>query len=550
MKKILIFSVACFFAIRLCAQEKISKQDIFSTTKLFDITFSQQEVDSMFDGVQDNANNYARLHKLHLDNNVPMSLWQSPVLPGMKFSGKQEPVDWNIPANVALPADKNDLAFYSVVQLASLIKNKKITSVELTKFFIDRLKKFGDTLQCIISLQENIALQQAAQADKEIAAGKYKGVLHGIPYGLKDLFAVKGTKTTWGAAPFKDQVIDEDAYIYTKLKDAGAVFVVKFTMGALAMGDKWYGGITKNPWNTKYGSSGSSAGSASATAAGLIPFAIGTETWGSIVSPSTTCGATGLRPTFGSVSRTGAMTLSWSLDKIGPITRSAEDAAIVFNAIHGADGKDLSAVNMPFNYKTNQNIKKLHIGYARNYFNNIKDTASNEWQALNVFRKQGIELIPVDLPDSNEANCNIMHIIIDAECGAAFDDFTRSHLADELTWQTKEDWPNQFRTAQLTPAVAYINANRHRFLLMQKMQEIMNKVDVVICPTENSGNQDAVTNLTGNPVVCVPVGFNKKQLPMSITFIGKLYGEAAILEAAKWYQLHSEWANMHPPMFK
>jgi Asp-tRNA(Asn)/Glu-tRNA(Gln) amidotransferase A subunit family amidase len=212
-----------------------------------------------------------------------------------------------------------------------------------------------------------MALAQARQADKEIATGKYRGLLHGIPYGLKDLFAVKGTKTTWGAAPYKDQVIDEDAYVYSKLKESGAVLVAKFTLGALAMGDYWYGGRTKNPWNLNYGSSGSSAGSASATVAGLVPFAIGTETWGSIVSPSTTCGATGLRPTFGSISRSGAMALSYSLDKVGPICRSANDAAIVFHYLHGTDGKDLAAVNMPFNYQANRPIKGMKIAYAKNY---------------------------------------------------------------------------------------------------------------------------------------------------------------------------------------
>jgi Asp-tRNA(Asn)/Glu-tRNA(Gln) amidotransferase A subunit family amidase len=258
-----------------------------------------------------------------------------------------------------MPADRNALAFYSILQLASLVKNKKISSVELTQFFIDRIKKYGDSLQCVISLTEEIAMQQAKEADAEIAAGKYRGPLHGIPYGLKDLFSVKGTKTTWGAAPFKEQVLDDDAFVYSQLKAAGAVLVAKFTLGALAMGDYWYGGRTRNPWNTRTGSSGSSAGSASATVAGLVPFAIGTETHGSIISPASTCGATGLRPTFGSISRSGAMTLSWSLDKIGPLCRSAEDAAVVFNYIHGTDELDASAVNRPFNYKQASRYKKI-----------------------------------------------------------------------------------------------------------------------------------------------------------------------------------------------
>mgnify|MGYP003347410405 CR=1 FL=1 len=350
----------------------VQKKDIISSTKLFDLNFTTKEIDTLYSDVIDNIANYKAMHQLNLPNSVPLSLWQTPVVAGMHFNKLQKNITWKLDNTVSLPNNKNDLAFYSIEQLASLIKNKKISSLALTQFVIDRIKKWGDTLQCVISLQEDIAYAQAKKADAELAAGKYRGLLHGIPYGLKDLFAVKGTKTTWGAAPYQNQIIDEDAYVYTKLKEAGAVLVAKFTLGALAMGDYWFGGRTKNPWNLKYGSSGSSAGSASATVAGLVPFAIGTETWGSIVSPSTTCGATGLRPTFGSVSRTGAMALSYSLDKIGPICRSAADAAIVFNYIHGTDGKDGSAVNMPFNYSPQKDIHQLKIAYAKNYYDKIE----------------------------------------------------------------------------------------------------------------------------------------------------------------------------------
>ncbi|MBC7687684.1 MAG: amidase, partial [Aquabacterium sp.] len=415
MRKILL-PIALLFGIQTFAQDTISKQDLKSAAKLIDINFTQKEIDTMYDGVKENLDNYKLQHKLTLNNNVPMSLWQSPVLPGMKFAEKQEAINWNIPTNVQLPANKNDLAFYNILQLASLIKNKKISSVELTKFFIDRLKKFGDSLQCVITITEDTALLQAKQADAALAKGIYKSPLQGIPYGLKDLFAVKGYRTTWGAAPYKNQVIDEDAFVYTQLKKAGAVLIAKFTLGALAQGDKWYGGQTKNPWNLRFGSSGSSAGSASATVAGLVPFAIGTETWGSIVSPSSTCGATGLRPTFGSVSRSGAMTLSWSLDKAGPICRSAEDAAVVFNYLHGTDGKDASAVDKPFNYKSFADVKKMKIAYAKNYYDKITDTTRNEWKVLNEFKKMGVQLIPVNFPDSGIYNFNIMDVVISAEC--------------------------------------------------------------------------------------------------------------------------------------
>ena len=529
----------------------IQKKDLISSAKLFDLSFTTKEIDTLYSDVIDNVANFKAMHNLPLANSVPLSMWQTPVLPGMHFNEVQKPILWKLDNNVQLPANKNDLAFYSIEQLASLIKNKKISSLALTQFFIERIKKWGDTLQCVISLQEDMAYEQAKKADAELAQGKYRGLLHGIPYGLKDLFAVKGTKTTWGAAPYQNQVIDEDAFVYIKLKEAGAVLVAKFTLGALAMGDYWFGGRTKNPWNLNYGSSGSSAGSTSATVAGLVPFAIGTETWGSIVSPSTTCGATGLRPTFGSISRTGAMALSYSLDKVGPICRSAADAAVVFNYIHGTDGKDGSAVNKPFNFTPNKDIKKLKIAYAKNYFDKIKDTARNEFKVLEEFRKLGVQLIPVNFPDSGVYNFNIMDVVIGVECAAQFDEMTRLNIDDALTRQTKNDWPNQFRTARFVPAVEYINAQRHRYTLMQKVNEVMQQYDVIICPSRGDGNQSAITNLTGNPVVCVPTGFDKRfNLPTGISFVGNLYDEATILSIAQAYQKATNWDEAHPTRFK
>lgn len=544
---------ATFFLITAIvqAQDTLSKNDIPAAARLFDLKFTQKEIDSMYSGVKENVGVYHQMHKQTLANHITPTLTHSAILPGMVFNEKQDKIDWNILRKVALPADKNELAWYSISQLSALLKSKKISSTELTKFFIERIKKYGDSLQCVISITETIAMEEAASADAEIAAGKYRGPLHGIPYGLKDLFAVKGTKTTWGAEPYKNQVIDEDAFVYTKLKEAGAVLVAKFTLGALAMGDYWYGGRTKNPWNTRFGSSGSSAGSASATVAGLVPFAIGTETWGSIISPSSTCGATGLRPTFGAISRSGAMTLSWSLDKIGPICRSAEDAAIVFNYIRGTDGKDMSAVNKPFNYKPNADIKKMKIGYAKNYFDRITDTSRTEWKVLETYRAMGVELIPVDFPDSAVYPFNIMDVVISAECAAAFDDFTRNDVDDLMTRQGLFDWPNTFRVSRFVPAVAYVNANRHRNILMHKINEVISQYDVIICPNRGSGNQSAITNLTGHPVVCVPTGFDKRtQTPTSISFIGKLFDEASILAAAKFYQDKTGWEEMHPPAFK
>jgi Asp-tRNA(Asn)/Glu-tRNA(Gln) amidotransferase A subunit family amidase len=550
--RILFTSILLSLRLFVSAQDStIQKTDLVSSAKLYDISFTTKEIDTLYSDVIDNLANYKAMHRLPLANSVPLSMWQTPVVPGMQFNTIQKPIAWKLDNTVQLPTNKNDLAFYTLEQLASLIKNKKISSLALTEFFIARIKKWGDTLQCVISIQEDIAYAEAKKADAELAQGKYRGLLHGIPYGLKDLFAVKGTKTTWGAAPYQNQIIEEDAFVYTKLRDAGAVLVAKFTLGALAMGDYWFGGRTKNPWNLNYGSSGSSAGSTSATVAGLVPFAIGTETWGSIVSPSTTCGATGLRPTFGSISRSGAMALSYSLDKVGPICRSAADAAIVFNYIHGTDGKDGSAVNMPFNYIPNKDIKKLKIAYAKNYFDKIKDTSRNEFKVLEEFKKLGVQLIPVNFPDSGVYNFNIMDVVIGVECAAQFDEMTRMNIDDALTRQTKNDWPNSFRTARFVPAVEYINAQRHRYTLMQKVNEVMQQYDVIICPSRGDGNQSAITNLTGNPVVCVPTGFDKRlNLPTGISFVGNLYDEATILSIAQAYQKATNWDETHPTLFK
>ncbi|MBL7727690.1 MAG: amidase, partial [Dinghuibacter sp.] len=342
MKYLLIVPglLLCFFCAAQPKQDSIAW--VRQTAAVYDLEYTAAEADSLLDGLREFTSWYRAQHQIPATNEIPFPFAFNPALNLDIRKVQQRPLKWNLPANVALPANREELAFYSIPQLASLIRNKKISSLALTEFFLYRLKKWGDTLECVISLTDNMAREQARQADAELARGIYRGPLHGIPYGLKDLFAVKGTKTTWGSTPYKEQVVNEDAYVYTQLKKAGAVLCAKLSLGALAYNNKWFGGETKNPWNLAQGSSGSSAGSAAATAAGLLPFAIGTETWGSIISPSARCGVTGLRPTFGTISRSGAMVLCWSLDKAGPICRSAEDAAIVFAALSGTDGKDAS----------------------------------------------------------------------------------------------------------------------------------------------------------------------------------------------------------------
>jgi Asp-tRNA(Asn)/Glu-tRNA(Gln) amidotransferase A subunit family amidase len=544
-----IFSVALFFfSLYTNAQ---TKQDTIAllkqTGKLYNLNFTTAEADSMVEGIKEYGDAISNMHRVMPANELPYPFAYQPAPVGFKIPANQQKIAWVIPTNVAMPTNKTDLAFYSIPQLASLIKNKKITSVALTQFFLERLKKWDDSLHAVITLTEDLALQQAKKSDEDLKKGIYHGPLHGIPYGLKDLFAVKGYKTTWGTAPYKDQVIDDNAFVYEQLTKAGAVLCAKLSLGALAFNDLWFGGRTNNPWNLRQGSSGSSAGSASATAAGLLPFAIGTETWGSIISPSTRCGNTGLRPTFGSVSRSGAMVLSWSLDKAGPICRSAEDCAIVFAAIKGTDGEDPSAINYAFNYNPKGDVKKLRIAYAENYFQRL-DKDALEWKALEIFKSLGASITPVTFPDSTIYPFDIMGLVIGAESAAAFDELTRSNRDTLIERQDKNFWPNIFRAARYVPAVEYINANRHRSELNKKLQAFMKDYDVVIVPTY-AGNQLAITNLTGNPAICFPIGFGKNGNPQSITLLGNLFDEASILLAAKAFQDKTEHNKKHPPLF-
>lgn len=489
---------------------------------------------------------YRGMRQHSLDNSVSPALLFQPLVnpdePGARDYANPVAV-----SEVKMPDSKDEIAFMTVSELSQLIRNGDLSSVELTKIYLDRLKKYDDSLFCVVSITENLALEQAEKADREIAEGNYKGPLHGIPYGVKDLLAVKGYKTTWGAKPYENQVIDETATVVEKLEEAGAVLVAKLSMGALAMGDIWFGGVSRNPWNPEQGSSGSSAGSASATAAGLVGFSIGTETLGSIVSPSTRCGVSGLRPTFGRVSRAGAMALSWSMDKIGPICRSADDCALVFDVIRGADGIDKTVINKPFNYDFNKDIKKLKIGYLEDAFKGDYDNQPNDLEVLTVFDNMGVELIPVKF-EFEDIPVNSLRIILYAEAAAAFDELTRSRMDSLLTAQEDWSWPNTFRAARFIPAVEYIQANRYRTLLMQKMEEIMGDYDVIITPSFRGG-QLLITNLTGHPCVVVPNGFNEDNSPTSISFIGNLFDEASILLAASKYQEATGFDEKHPPLF-
>jgi Asp-tRNA(Asn)/Glu-tRNA(Gln) amidotransferase A subunit family amidase len=524
----------------------ITAAEISSAEKLFGLQFTPAERDSMINDVADNLKSYETLREVTIPNDVPPAIRFDPIPAGMEYGTRKQNLRLSSARHASVPKNFDELAFYSVRDLGELIRTRKIKSTDLTRMYIRRLKKYGPKLECVITLTEDLAMKQAKRADAEIAAGRYRGPLHGIPYGAKDLLAVRGYPTTWGATPYKDQMIDEDAVVIQKLDEAGAVLVAKLTMGALAWGDVWFGGKTRNPWNLEEGSSGSSAGSAAATSAGLVAFAIGTETWGSIVSPSTRCGVTGLRPTYGRVSRTGAMALSWSMDKIGPICRTAEDCAIVFNSIVGPDGIDQTLVDLPFNYDPKIDLRRLRVGYVPAMFEEDHRGKAADAATLQTLRQLGVNLITITLPDMP---VNSLAFILGAEAAAAFDDLTRSGRDDLLVRQVKDAWPNVFRSSRLIPAVEYIQANRARYMLIQQMQQVMSGVDLYVAPSFGGDNL-LLTNLTGHPCVVLPNGFDENGDPLSITFVGRLYDEATVLALANAYQEATGFDDSHPPLFQ
>lgn len=524
---------------------EITPLSIDSAADLIGLSFSPSEKDSMISALNTQRNNFEILRKTTLENAVAPSLIFNPLPKGFYPDQNQKALDWGLPTEVTLPEKENDIAYLPMNHLAVLIKNKKISSERLTKIYLDRIKTYSDTLQCLITLLEEPALQKARAMDAELAQGKYRGPLHGIPYGIKDLLSVKGTKTTWGANPYKDQSFDETARVVQKLEDSGGVLVGKFTLGALAMGDIWYGGVTKNPWNLSQGSSGSSAGSASAVSAGLVPFAIGTETLGSIVSPSTRNGVTGLRPTYGRVSKHGAMALSWSMDKIGPISRSVLDNAIVLAVINGKDEMDASTIPAAFNYSAKNEVKKLKVGYFNTYFEGDR-ASKNDQAVLDVLKNQGIELHPLELKTSMNPGPIVNMLLV--EGAAAFDELTRLDLDDQLVAQRKNSWPNIFRAARFIPAVEYVQMSRQRSLLIAEMHELMKEYDVIVTPSF-AGQQLQITNLTGHPALCMPNGFTENGSPTSITLLANLFEEEKLIMLGRLIQENTDWQAKRPPMF-
>src|SRR6266404_3816985 len=576
----------------------VTKEMIDAAAKIAGVAIPEDYQKMMLESLNDHVDGFKEIFQLHIPNSVEPSLLFLPDTSHAKFDTQKLPMRMSAAPAIAVSKNPEELAFATVRELAELIRTRKVTATALTEMYLERLKRYDAKLKFVVTLTEERALAQTREADREIAAGKYRGPLHGLPWGAKDLLAVKGYPTTWGAGGFEKQAIDEDATVVKRLDEAGAVLVAKLTLGALANGDHWFGGITRNPWNPHQGSSGSSAGPASATAAGCVAFSIGSETLGSISSPSTRCGCTGLRPTFGFVPRTGAMALSWSMDKLGPICRSVEDCALVMSAIYGPDGKDRTVKNAAFNWDAELDWKKLRIGYLKSDFERTpqpQEDAEKEEPAVSEEEKKkreeqrkkraafqerakydrrfaeaalaklqdmGVALIPVEMP---KFPYDPMVTMLTAEAAAAFDDLTRSGRDKLLTAQSADDWPNTFRSARFIPAVEYIQASRARRLAMGEVAKVFDMVDIVVAPT--GSEQLVITNLTGHPALILPNGFRGDDspkppvedkgeddniggpgTPVSLTFLGNLYREAELLAFARAYQDASGFHLKHPKL--
>jgi Asp-tRNA(Asn)/Glu-tRNA(Gln) amidotransferase A subunit family amidase len=570
------------------ALPKITPEMIDAAAVIAGVTLIDEQKKLMLEGLTSQRDSVVAIRGLKIANSVAPALVFDPVPGGMELDTAARPMKMSaapdvsglsVKASAGLAGESDALAFASVRELAELVRTQKVSSVGLTKMYLARLERYDPKLHFVITLTEERALQQAAAADAEIAAGKYRGPLHGIPWGAKDLLAVKGYRTTWGAAGFEEQSFDYDATVVERLDAAGAVLVAKLTMGALAQGDLWFGARTRNPWNMKQGSSGSSAGSASSVAAGCVGFALGTETLGSISSPSTRCGVTGLRPTFGFVPRTGAMALSWSMDKIGPICRSVEDCALVLNVIHGPDGKDLAVKGAAFNWDAEFNWKKLRVGYLKSAFEvpelpagasetQNKGLARRAYDAkyglsaLDELRNMGVALVALEMPKFPFGD---IVPVLEAESAAAFDELTRSGRDKLLTGQMPFDWPNQFRVARFYSAVDYVQAQRARTLAIAEMAKLFAQVDVIVTPS--TGAQLQATNLTGHPAVIVPNGLRGDGAPLpdktgdgdpqnaggpgtpvSLTFLGALYSDARLAALARAYQEATSFHLLRPKL--
>jgi len=522
---------------------RVTKDQVAAALKLLGLEFQDSEMESMLRGVNQALGNYESLRKLDIPLDTEPAFWFQPGLPDRQPIKGPQRFETTIPKSGAAKAPSNleDLAFWRVTELAPLVRSRAVSSTDLTKMYIERMRKYSPKLLCLITSTEELAMDQAALADKEIKSGHYRGPLHGIPFGVKDLFDTKGILTTWGAEPYQNRVPDRDATVVERLRNAGAVLIAKLSMGALAQGGLWFKGMTKTPWNIEQTSSGSSAGSASSTAAGLVGFSLGTETLGSIVSPSQACGTVGLRPTYGRISRYGAMALSWTMDKIGPICRGVEDCAIVLNAVHGPDGRDRTVGADPFHWEPRKPLKSMKIGILQKDFDRATGDQKKVYdQALDDLKRAGVAMTPCEFQE----DINMIRFLLTAEAGSAFDDITRDGRVHDLRGQGPGDWPNTFRASRLIPAVEYIRAQRGRTMLIEKFEKFMADWDAIVMPPNSLLT---TTNLTGNPQVVMKCGF-VNGMPRSISFLGKIYDEGSPLRVALAYEQATEWHKKNPTL--
>lgn len=537
------------------------------------LSFTDEQLNGILGVVNQNLGRYETMRKIAIPNEVAPPFYFSALVPGMEVDRTRLPFTMSPPPSLKRPANLEDVAFWPLTSLAHLLKTKKVTSVELTEMYLGRLHRLNAKLNCVVTFLDDVALAQAKQADAEMAAGKYKGPLHGIPWGAKDIIAVKGYKTTWGSGAYRDQMFDQDASVIEILREAGAVLIAKLTTGELAGGDQWFGGRTNNPWKLDEGSSGSSAGPCSATAGGCVAFGVGSETSGSILGPSARCGVTGLRPTFGRVSRYGVMVLSWAQDRLGPLCRSVEDCAVVLNAMARPDGRDLSVSDIPFNWNGRLDYKKLRVGYLAAAFEAAKvkhtDAVKNEQRTLDHLRSMGVKLIPITLPDLYGDVVTIAETRVEA--ATFFDELIRTGRDKFLTGKTRGP---QFRQARFIPAVEYLQAQRVRAMMMKTLADATSGVDVYLAPGSGGGGPrpDAeagaggtpppspdrpanpaakhtqMANLACYPAIALPNGFGANGTPTSITFYGRPFGETPMLTLAKAYQDSTDFHLKHPQL--
>lgn len=529
----------------MASSRRVTPRTLAEAEKLADLRFTPAERRTAATSYRRFIDGFREARDAALENGEAPGGGFDPRLPGMTFETEQRPLVRSRGRVPRLPDDDIDIAFAPVTVLSRWIESGRLGSERLTRIYIERLKRHDAKLHCVITLMERQALAAARRADREIAAGHYRGPLHGIPWGAKDLLDTKGVRTTWGATPYRDRVARRDATVVERLNEAGAVLVAKLSLGALANGDVWFGAKTRSPWDRRQGSSGSSAGSAAAVAAALVGFALGTETMGSIISPSTRCGVTGLRPTFGRVPRTGAMTLAWSMDKIGPMTRAVEDTALVLDALNGADGEDGCAIDMPFNFDATRRLRRLrrlHVGYVAGDFRG-RGAASTDRRALDELRAAGVDAAPIRLPAVSQRT---LRPIVAVETAAAFDDLTRSDRDDLMVRQSANAWPNQFRTARMVPAVEYVQATRLRGRLMRDLNRALDGFDAVLTPGRWT-DLVALTNYTGHPTLTLRVAVVDGK-PRSVTLVGRLYGEETLIRLGMALERRFDAAAVRPPI--